>query len=366
VAPQLARTGDYVNGLLVNNTLDAGPTLDALSALAKLGASALPTALAQLHPEAYASSVDLAVEQQVAITGVVTDRVDRLAHDTATKRWSTWTSALARTTDLDGSLSAGTADVATDLHGLLFGVDARVATRTVVGALLGTSRGEQRLSGLDTDATFDYPLVAGLYAAYHGERLRLAALWSYSGGEVEMERRIHTAGVNGTARADYDLTHWAAHGEVGYAIWRSSHAVVEPRAGVDFISIERDGATERGATGLNLAVARETVDELSSEIGLRWSGRFAEASGTVWTPEMGVGWHERFTDADRWAVARFAGSGAPPFAVQSAEPDSGHARVNAGVTVALANDVRLFLHYDGAFGNDYRSSAGSVGAQWQF
>jgi len=191
-------------------------------------------------------------------------------------------------------------------------------------------------------------------------------MWSYSDGEVEMERRINAGGVNGTARSDYDLTHGEAHGEAGYAVWRGAHAVVEPRVGVDFTSIERDGATERGAAGLNLAVERETVDELSGEIGLRWAGRFPEASGAVWTPELGIGWHERFTDADRWALARFADSGADAFAVQSAEPDSGYARVNAGVTVALANDVRLFLHYDGAFGNDYRSAAGSVGAQWQF
>ena len=52
------------------------------------------------------------------------------------------------TDDVDGSRSRGTSDVGTDMGGLLFGADARLTERAVVGVLVGGSTGDQNFDGL--------------------------------------------------------------------------------------------------------------------------------------------------------------------------------------------------------------------------
>jgi outer membrane lipase/esterase len=195
------------------------------------------------------------------------------------------------------------------------------------------------------------------YLSYSTRAWFVDALAAYGAVNLDLSR----PGTVETVRGSTDGAAWAAATRTGY-LFDFGKLRVGPVAGLTYVHASVDGYTETGDDLSALVVGNQTVDSLTSSLGVRFLAPF-QANGSIFVPYLNVTWEHQFGD-DRVEVSTgLAAPGAPSTALSF--PTFGsrdYGKVEGGLTIELTPDASVSVSGGSTFarddGEDYRFSAG--------
>ena len=253
--------------------------------------------------------------------------------------------------------TSNTAQMDTDLHGILFGLDRALGEHWRFGVLGGHSQTDVTLRARSSSGSVDAWSV-GLYggAEAGASSLHLGAI--YNDHSIDTSRSVHFNGFSQRLSASYDAQSWQLFAEAGHTL-QFRNLMLEPFAGVSFISLDMDRFSETGGTAA-LTSPSDTDNKTFTTLGMRSA---MELKDKVHARGM-VGWRHAFGDTD--PSSTFTMSGSSPFKVTGA-PIAQDALVTAlGVEAELLDNVFLTTAYKGRYGDGAATHGFNAGITVKF
>jgi outer membrane autotransporter protein len=244
--------------------------------------------------------------------------------------------------------------------GFMVGGDYAIDPDLSAGVALGYLNTDVRLdNGLGKGTVDSYQVTA--YGSWTPGAAFVDAAVGYGYTRYDTSRSIAFGGLGGSASGDADGHDLSAELSAGYRI-TSNRAWVEPRVGLRWDRLQREGFTEQGGSVLNLSEAEETDDALRSSIGAR--------IGTTWTygemtvePTGLLAWEHDWTDVTGEATGSLNGAG---FTALSSRPGRDTAVVGAGVNVKMSEQLSVQAGYLGEIRSREASHSLSAGLRWSW
>jgi|GEM_PF-2524275 len=274
---------------------------------------------------------------------------------------SAWVSGLGSFGRLSGD--DDTHDLDFDVLGVAIGFDHRLDNDLAIGgalALSSSSLDTRKLSG-DGDLT---TVSLGLYASYSPAAWYVDGALGYAHGWGTVSRTISFPGIDRFAAADTDSNLFLSGIETGYRLALGDSTDLTPFAAFQTIVVGQDEIKESGAGAINLEIGGQTLTSAQGMLGAELAHRFDLGLGAPLGLSLRAAWSHDVGDTDRSFDGRFEGSDAE-FTVDGAHAPRDLARIGVGITLA-AQEMNLFLRYDGSFADSYRSQAATGGLRVSF
>jgi len=333
-----------------NAALGAGKGVQAYTAglpvLVDTAGAVNQRAFAQLTPEAYASALQLGIENSLAL-------YDGLSIDSAANIGREGLFSFARftggTADLDGNATTGAARAHSAGQGFQGGIGYGFGQGLQLGAFFGGGELRQTIAGLGAKTEWDH-LSGGIFADGELYGFGLHGVAALSKGTAETKRHLLAAPT--AAKSSYDLTSWLAGIGVDYQL-RTGALSVTPRIDLLYVGTSREGLREQG-NGFALDVARLHKDSLFGRASLAVSGTF-DAGGVGVTPYVELGVQQRLNGGDviAWGGLEDAPGGIEAYGV-ARKATTG--RVALGLGLDVTPGVRVQGGYTGEFSGTRRES----------
>jgi subtilase-type serine protease len=249
------------------------------------------------------------------------------------------------------------------IGGLLAGVDGLITEDTRLGFVTGYSDSSLSLGdGTHSSASVDsYHL--GAYVGHEIDALRLSVGGAYSWHRIDVKRELQLGDVSGKQKSKRDATTAQLFTEAAYRLDLQPLAL-EPFANLAYVHLNSDSFTEKGDAAA-LKGGEDNRDAVLSTLGLRASKAIAlsdkqqlELSGTL-------GWQHNLSNTRSEDHLAFA-NGNTGFSVQSVSLDRNAAVIGARAGLAVAQDVRLSLDYNGLLGSHEKDHGVGLTLDWQF
>lgn len=253
--------------------------------------------------------------------------------------------------------TANTAQMDNDLGGVVFGIDRAFAEIWRFGVLGGYSQSDVSQNALQSSASAD-TWSLGLYGGAEAGANVLSFGAVYSWHAIDTARTVSFPGVPQSLSASYDAQSWQLFAEAGHKV-RLEHIVLEPFAGVSFISLDTDGYTETGGSAA-LTAASDTQDTTFTTLGVRSS---MQVMNTVRTRGM-IGWRHAFGDTDPTSVFTLAGSN--PFTITGAPIAQDALVTELGLEAQLSDNAFLGASYNGQYGDGTTTHGFNAGFRARF
>ena len=123
-----------------------------------------------------------------------------------------------------------------------------------------------------------------------------------------------------------------------------------PYGRAEYVHLEIDSFTERGAIGLDLFVDRQHVDSLQTAFGGRVAYSINAPFGVI-IPQGSVEWRHEFLNDSRSVTAKYA---VDPFntffVIPTDNPDRDYVALAAGVSAVFSRGISAFVNYETALG----------------
>jgi outer membrane autotransporter protein len=249
-----------------------------------------------------------------------------------------------------------------DFHtaGVVAGADYRFTDNLVAGVALSYS---------DTDADIDFGLGdvdtrsygVSLYGTYYVGGLYVDLLGSFNWNTYDTTRRIFYTGgpeasgtatglvVDRSARGDTDGQQYTINLGAGYDFRRGPWTLT-PYGRLEYLNLDIDGYTERGAQGLDLTIRSQRVESLQSALGGRVAYAISTPVGVV-VPQVHAEWRHEFQNDTRSITAKYTHDPFDTsFAIPTDRPDRDYAALGAGVSGVFRRGVAAFLSYETILG----------------
>jgi outer membrane autotransporter protein len=288
-----------------------------------------------------------------------------LAPDTWETGPGAWIDGYGIFGNLDGGANASAVDYT--IAGTSLGVDRRLAKHWVVGGAAGYARSIdldfKRRGGSGDANTFQ----GALYAGRSTSRSYLSATGRFAYSDMNTSRTIVFADIDRRATASFGGWDAGASVEGGVNLVEWWGVAVQPLASFDYVHVETDGYTEKGADSLDLRVKSESLDSTISGVGLRLHGTIAIDRITWITPEVRLRWAHEFGDRDREirGVLPAAATGGAWLVRGASSPADGLV-VGAGWTVTTAGNLHVFADYDAILNQDLVEHSLAVGIRLEW
>ncbi|MHC8299912.1 autotransporter domain-containing protein [Pseudomonas sp. ZS1P83] len=249
------------------------------------------------------------------------------------------------------------------IGGLLAGVDGLITEDTRLGFVTGYSDSSLSMGdGTHSSASVDsYHL--GAYLGHEIDALRLSVGGAYSWHRIDVKRDLQFGDVSGKQKSKRDATTAQLFTEAAYRLDLQPLAL-EPFANLAYVHLNSDSFTEKGDAAA-LKGGEDTRDAVLSTLGVRASKSVAlsdkqqlELSGTL-------GWQHNLSNTRSEDHLAFA-NGNTGFSVQSVSMDRNAAVVGARAGLAVAQDVRVSLDYNGLLGSNEKDHGVGLTLDWQF
>ncbi|VVN18306.1 autotransporter outer membrane beta-barrel domain-containing protein [Pseudomonas fluorescens] len=295
--------------VLTQNTLDAGGTRNAASALVGLSASLMSrlgeqdpvfqafanastdTQLARLaetlSPDVSRGVLHAATNSQTLVSGVINDRANRARTATGSLEKGVWLQAL--NSDADQDARRGVAGYDADSHGIAVGADGQLNADTSIGLAY---------SYLDTDVKSGI----GSKTKVTGHALTAYGNWMHDNWFVDAslmygwndnESKRYIAGTR--AKGDYDSDVFGVSALAGYTLRLTPGVVLEPQVGARYANVGMDSYREKGSSAsLNVGSQRYEVGEMG--VGARLAAAFAVGTGSLEPEAKLMAWHDFIGD----------------------------------------------------------------------
>ena len=243
----------------------------------------------------------------------------------------------------DTKATANTAQMDTELGGILFGMDRTLDKRWRLGVLGGygqTSVGQGARGSSGSAETWSVGLYGG--GEVGASRLRFGAL--YNGHSVTTGRTVRFPSERLSAR--YDARSWQFFAEAGHQL-QAGNVLLEPFAGVSHIRLGTDGFSETGGTTTAaLTALSDTNSRTLTTLGVRSA---MEVQDTVQARGL-VGWRHAFGDTDPSASTHTLAN-SDPFTALGAPTAQDAVVTELGLEVGLSAHAVLGVAYQGRYGD---------------
>jgi outer membrane autotransporter protein len=239
-----------------------------------------------------------------------------------------------------------------DLYGATIGFDRIFRNRYILGISIGYSETDIGLDGNQGDGEIE-SLYGSVYGSYYTERGYIDAALSYGDQDYRNSRRIVIGPIERTARSDHNGEAYSAFAEGGYNFELNS-LILQPFASLQYISLDEEGFTEKGAGSINQIIGDRDTESLVSELGLRMASVFKRDTMSV-IPEVSAAWNYDFDIDDRVITTAFAGSPNDSFSIRGQDVEKHGLTVGAGLTLVGNGGFSASLMYDGEFREKYQS-----------
>jgi outer membrane lipase/esterase len=196
------------------------------------------------------------------------------------------------------------------------------------------------------------------YLSYSTRAWFVDALAAYGVVDLDLSR----PGVGETVRSTTTGSAWAAAARTGY-LFDFGKLRAGPVAGLTYVHASVDGDTESGDDPSALVVGDQTVDSLTSSLGVRFLAPF-QANGSIFVPYLNVTWEHQFGDDAVEVTTGLAAPGAQNTSLSFPTfGSSDFGKIEGGLTVELTPGASVNLSGGSTFarddgGEDYRFSAG--------
>ncbi|MDR7282840.1 subtilase-type serine protease [Pseudomonas corrugata] len=249
------------------------------------------------------------------------------------------------------------------IGGLLAGVDGLITEDTRLGFVTGYSDSSLSMGdGTHSSASVDsYHL--GAYLGHEIDALRLSVGGAYSWHRIDVKRNLQLGDVSGKQKSKNDATTAQLFTEAAYRLDVQPLAL-EPFANLAYVHLNSDSFTEKGDAAA-LKGGEDNRYAVLSTLGLRASKAIVlsdkqqlELSGTL-------GWQHNLSSTQSEDHLAFA-SGNTAFSVQSVSLDRNAAFIGARAGLAVAQDVRVSLDYNGLIGSNEKDHGVGLTLDWQF
>jgi hypothetical protein len=336
-SPQAVATTDYLNGLLTAGTATTG-ILAAVPDLLEADGFVSEAALGTLHPEAYASAIQIGVENGLAISSALrsanwTGRDHEAGVFTFVRGFGNWRNFKAH-----ANSGVSKADVRS--AGFLGGVGYGSETFSV-SAFVGHVDGRQRIgaigAGNDTSGTF-----LGASAQLALGRFRLGGSVIHDRSSADTSRIL----FNGTeANSHYRLRGTTLDVQAGYGFDIGGDWDLGPEIGVTHVSVNRGATSESGAGAFDLDVSKGRIGYtlLTADLALRMNAG-------AFHPRLAIGLRERL-NGDRPEVTANFDDVAAGFTVPGAQRYGRAGTVGVGLNWRLSSALSLTAQGNSEFGS---------------
>jgi outer membrane autotransporter protein len=240
------------------------------------------------------------------------------------------------------------------MRGATLGFDHRVMDKLMAGLSLGYSRSDIDLDR-DQGSGDVKNLFGSLYGSYFDRNLYIDAILSYVRNWYDNSRLIRIGGILREARSDHDAHLFSGYLGGGYYFDFNPWAF-GPYGSLQYIRLDEESFTEKGAGGVSLRVDDRQTDALVSELGLRMVGHFKGKYGNF-LPEVSLGWGHDFDIDDHVVRASFAGSPGSSFSIEGQDVERNGLVAGAGLTFIHKSGISTSFRYKGDFRGDYKSNA---------
>lgn len=272
--------------------------------------------------------------------------------------WSVWGKPLLAwgRTDSDANAPGSTRKSG----GLMVGAEGETAYNVTAGVALG-----HLYSAVESAAGRGTGKVntsqATLYANWTRGGTFVDAALGYGYSAYDTNRRVAFGGFAEAADSEAHGHDWSA--EVGAGHRLSNRAAwLEPRAGLRWERIDRNGFAEEGSDLTALSVAAETLTALRSSIGVR-AGTVVEVGGWMLEPTALLAWEHDFRDIR--GSGRFSLAGTD-FAVDGADPGRDAAVIGIEIGVRLSTTMNASIGYSGELRKGDTAHAAAAGLRISF
>jgi outer membrane autotransporter protein len=256
---------------------------------------------------------------------------------------------------VNGRLTFGDKDATTREQGFDFisggvtgGVDYRFTDNLVLGVALSYTHSRADIN-FDFGETISDGYGISLYGTYYIGNFYLDGHAGFEWNEYDTERRIVYATFDRTARAELSGQQYTGNLGAGYD-FRIGALTLTPYGRAEYVHLEIDSFTERGANGLDLFVDRQHVDSLQTAFGGRVAYSINTPFGVV-IPQGSVEWRHEFLNDSRSVTAKYA---VDPFntffVIPTDNPDRDYVALAAGVSAVFSRGISAFVNYETALG----------------
>jgi uncharacterized protein with beta-barrel porin domain len=273
--------------------------------------------------------------------------------------WSVWGSVMGATSDLPGDNGKGSHDTGSSVMGLATGWDMELSPDSRLGFAIGAGATDWDLDdNLGTgDSNF---LSLGAYGAHHFGASYVSAAGSFGWHAMETERKIGTVGSE-RLEADFNATTLSGRFEVGHRIFGADKVGLSPYGALQAQAVYLPDYKEEAASGKGsyaLSYESNTATAVRGELGVRLDADFGSTPGAARAFGKLAWAHDWTSDAS--VNANALSVPAVGFTVYGAEAPENLALASLGVEAALADAASLSASFDGEFGQDYSSLAGTL------
>ena len=293
-------------------------------------------------------------------------------------RWSFFSNIIAGSGEKDETTGEDGFD--SDFTGFTLGADYRLGSNTVAGVALGYDRAVADFKVSSNVSGGDLELDSATLSAFglvFGDFWFADAIVSIGSASYDIDRRlvvqatddaiaVGNDGADLTIRSSTDSSQIAVGVTAG--IERSFGATtLAPYTRVSSVRVEVDGYDEQGNSGLELRVRDQSIDSLTTAVGIRASHVFNTSFGVL-APQFTVEYIHEFQDDSREITTLYINDPrANELTLITDNPDRDFAQIGLAASAVLKNGWQVFGDVRSVLGLDTVSgSILTLGARKEF
>ncbi|MDO6460441.1 autotransporter outer membrane beta-barrel domain-containing protein [Granulosicoccaceae sp. 1_MG-2023] len=264
-----------------------------------------------------------------------------------------------------------------DTRGMTLGADYRFGNGMVAGLAAGLSSTSSDFDETDTVSGGDMDAdVASfsLYALAYAGPVFFDGIVTLGQGRFDLTRSIVIAsesdqaendGADREARSDTDSTQTAVSLGVG-SEYNFGAVSLAPYLRAQYLDVEVDGFTETGAQGLNLRVSDQSIESVTSSLGVRLS-RVSNTGFGVLVPQARLEWVHEYSDDVREVETVYANDPRENVLLTvTDEPDRDYFSLGLGASAVLRNGIQMFADVRTLMGlRDFSETQMTLGARFE-
>lgn len=250
-----------------------------------------------------------------------------------------------------------------DAYGVAIGLDKLFRDRYLVGFGFGYANTNIDLDKNQGDGEIN-SYYGSLYGSFFNEKGYFDGILSYGRQDYNSRRRIVVGSIQQTAHSDHDGVSFSAMVEGGLNVDHHSW-VFQPFTNLQYLYLNEDGFTEKGAGGLNQKIESRETNVLLSELGLRISKVMQLETGLL-IPEASLAWLYDFNIDDRVVKSSFTDQPGTAFSIDGNDAEQNRTAVGIGITFHGMSGFKTSLKYTGEFRDGYTSHGVTGALQWEF
>ena len=333
------------------------------NAVVQLNAATAQSAFNQLSGEIHASAKTAMLEDSRFVREAGLDRVRQAQGGGASGMTvqdqgagnSTWARVFGSNGHIDGDGNASRLN--RDIAGFFVGADTTTASGWRAGGLVGYSKADLDIDGLNSTAKTDSYHV-GVYGGNQWDNTALRVGASYSWNKLDTQRHVGFTGFPDSLKSSYDASTTQIFGEIGQKMDMGGIAL-EPFASLAYVNVDTKDFRESGGAAA-LHSGGGSTDSTFSTLGVRASTSLSASTKLRGT----LGWRHAFGDKTPTSTNAFATG--QSFTVAGVPLANNVAVVEAGVETQLQSNMTLGANYAGQFGNGLKDHGFKVTLGWRF